>query len=136
MGREGRVLPQSAEPREGNDVSLNRRQILAGGLGLGAAVGLSACSGLTSKAGSSAPTGSASAGAPVELTFVNWSGDAEKAAFDAVIASFEQANPGITIKTDTVPYASVQTNLDTRLDRKSTRLNSSHSGESRMPSSA
>jgi len=95
-------------------MSLNRRQVLAGGLGLGAAVGLSACSGLTSKAGSSAPTGSASAGAPVELTFVNWSGDAEKAAFDAVIAAFQQANPGITIKTDTVPYASVQTNLDTR----------------------
>ena len=95
-------------------MSLNRRQVLAGGLGLGAAVGLSACSGLTSKAGSSAPTGGASAGAPVELTFVNWSGDAEKAAFDAVIAAFQQANPGITIKTDTVPYASVQTNLDTR----------------------
>jgi multiple sugar transport system substrate-binding protein len=94
---------------------LNRRQVLAGGLGLGAAVGLSACSGLTSKAGDSAPSSSASGGGgPVELTFVNWSGDAEKAAFDAVIASFQQANPGITIKTDTVPYASVQTNLDTR----------------------
>jgi multiple sugar transport system substrate-binding protein len=95
-------------------MSLNRRQILAGGLGLGAAVGLGACSGLTSKAGSSAPSGSTSAGGKVELRFVNWSGDAEKAAFDAVIASFEQANPDITIKTDTVPYASVQTNLDTR----------------------
>jgi len=95
-------------------MALNRRQVLAGGLGLGAAVGLSACSGLTSKAGSSAPTTSASAGAPVELTFVNWSGEGEKAAFDAVIASFEQANPGITINTQTVPYASVQTNLDTR----------------------
>jgi multiple sugar transport system substrate-binding protein len=95
-------------------MTLNRRQLLAGGLGLGAAAGLSACSGLTSKAGSTAPSGGASAGGKVELTFVNWSGDAEKAAFDAVIAAFEQANPDITIKTDTVPYASVQTNLDTR----------------------
>ncbi|SEP69431.1 ABC transporter substrate-binding protein [Microlunatus flavus] len=96
-------------------MSLNRRQVLAGGLGLGAAVGLGACSGLTSKAGSTAPSSGASGGSgPVELTFVNWSGDAEKAAFDAVIAKFQQANPGITIKTDTVPYASVQTNLDTR----------------------
>ncbi|GAA3568436.1 extracellular solute-binding protein [Microlunatus spumicola] len=95
-------------------MTLNRRQLLAGGLGLGAAAGLSACSGLTSKAGSSAPSGGTSAGGKVELTFVNWSGDAEKAAFDKVIASFEQANPDITIKTDTVPYASVQTNLDTR----------------------
>ena len=95
---------------------LNRRQVLAGGLGLGAAVGLSACSGLTSKAGGSAPSGGSSGGGggPVELTFVNWSGDAEKAAFDKVIAAFQQANPDITIKTDTVPYASVQTNLDTR----------------------
>ncbi|MGI3780761.1 MAG: ABC transporter substrate-binding protein [Janthinobacterium lividum] len=95
-------------------MAINRRQVLAGGLGLASAVGLSACSGLTSKAGSSAPSGGGSAGGPVELTFVNWSGDEEKAAFDAVIAAFQQANPGITIKTDTVPYASVQTNLDTR----------------------
>ena len=95
-------------------MTLDRRQLLAGGLGLGAAAGLSACSGLTSKAGGSAPSGGASSGGKVELTFVNWSGDAEKAAFDAVIAAFEQANPDITIKTDTVPYASVQTNLDTR----------------------
>ena len=97
-------------------MSLNRRQVLAGGLGLSAAVGLSSCAGLTSKAGDTAPSTAASGGsaAPVELTFVNWSGDAEKKAFDAVIAKFEQANPGITIKTDTVPYASVQTNLDTR----------------------
>jgi multiple sugar transport system substrate-binding protein len=95
-------------------MSLNRRQILAGGLGLGAAVGLSSCAGLTKKAGSDAPSASASAGGKAQLTFVNWSGDEEKAAFDAVIASFEQANPDITIKTDTVPYASVQTNLDSR----------------------
>jgi len=95
-------------------MSLNRRQVLAGGLGLGAAAGLSACSGLTSKAGSSAPSGSTGTGGKAELSFVNWSGEEEKAAFDAVIASFEQANPDITIKTDTVPYASVQTNLDTR----------------------
>jgi multiple sugar transport system substrate-binding protein len=95
-------------------MSLNRRQVLAGSLGLGAAVGLSACSGLTSKAGSSAPSGGGSAGGKVELTFVNWSADVEKAAFDKVIAAFQQANPDITIKTDTVPYADIQTNLDTR----------------------
>ena len=95
---------------------VNRRQVLAGGLGLGAAVGLSSCAGLTSKAGDTAPSTAASGGsaAPAELTFVNWSGDTEKKAFDAVIAKFQQANPGITVKTDTVPYASVQTNLDTR----------------------
>ena len=31
-----------------------------------------------------------------------------------MIAAFEKANPGITVKTDTVPYASIQTNLDSR----------------------
>jgi multiple sugar transport system substrate-binding protein len=54
----------------------------------------------------------------VTLTFVNWSGDAEKKAFDAVIAAFHKENPDITIKTDTVPYASVQTNLDSRFQAK------------------
>ena len=48
------------------------------------------------------------------LTFINWSGDTEKKAFDDVIAAFQKENPNITIKTDTVPYASVATNIDSR----------------------
>lgn len=96
-------------------MSLNRRQVLAGGLGLGAGVGLSSCAGLTKKAGSEAPSSSAgSGGATGNLTFVNWSGDEEKVAFDALIRRFQQANPGITVKTDTVPYESITTNLDSR----------------------
>ena len=93
-------------------MTLNRRQVLAGGLGLASAAGLSACSGLTSKQGADAPA--KSGGGPATLTFVNWSGDVEKAAFDKVIAAFMAANPEITIKTDTVPYNSIQTNLDSR----------------------
>jgi multiple sugar transport system substrate-binding protein len=94
---------------------LNRRQVLAGGLGLGAAYGLGGCAGLTSKQGSDAPSASAgSGGATGTLTFVNWSGDEEKAAFDALIKRFQEANPGITVKTDTVPYESITTNLDSR----------------------
>ena len=92
-------------------MALSRRQVLTSGLGVGAAVGLAGCSGLTSKQGAEAP---ASSGGKATLTFVNWSGDAEKAAFDALIQRFQQANPDITIKTDTVPYESVQTNLDSR----------------------
>ena len=96
-------------------MAFNRRQALLGGLGLGAAAGLSGCAGLTGKAGSDAPSSSGSGSAlQAELTFVNWSGDQEKKAFDAVITAFEKANPGITIKTETVPYANVQTNLDSR----------------------
>ncbi len=92
-------------------MSLNRRQVLTGGLGLGAALGLGGCAGLTGKKGGDAP---AASGGPATLTFVNWSGDVEKAAFDKVIAAFTAANPDITIQTDTVPYNSIQTNLDTR----------------------
>ncbi len=92
-------------------MTLNRRQVLAGGLGLASAAGLSACSGLTGKKGGDAP---ANPGGPATLTFVNWSADEEKAAFNKVIAAFMAANPDITVKTDTVPYNSIQTNLDTR----------------------
>ena len=96
---------------KGMAMSLNRRQVLAGGLGLGAAVGLGGCAGLTGKKGEDTSGGS---GGPVTLTFVNWSGDVEKAAFDKVIAAFTTANPDITIETQTVPYNSIQTNLDSR----------------------
>jgi multiple sugar transport system substrate-binding protein len=96
-------------------MTLNRRQVLLGGLGLGAATGLGSCAGLTGKSSSNAPSAAGSGSAlQGELSFVNWSGDAEKKAFDAVIAAFQKANPGVTIKTDTVPYANIQTNLDSR----------------------
>lgn len=94
-------------------MALNRRQVLQGALGLGAAAGLSGCAGLTGKS-SEEPAGGGAAGEKATLTFVNWSGDAEKKAFDALIAAFQKENPDITVKTDTVPYASVQTNLDSR----------------------
>ena len=97
-------------------MTLSRRHVLRAGLGLGAAAGLSSCAGLTKKAGTTAPSGSSGGGSsgPVTLTFVNWSGDVEKKAFDTVIAAFHAEHPDITIKTDTVPYTSVTTNLDSR----------------------
>lgn len=94
-------------------MAISRRQVLQGALGVGAVAGLSGCAGLTGKKAADAPA-SQGAGQPVTLTFVNWSGDIEKKAFDTVIAAFHKANPDITVKTDTVPYASVQTNLDSR----------------------
>ncbi|WP_375425954.1 ABC transporter substrate-binding protein [uncultured Friedmanniella sp.] len=96
-------------------MAINRRQVLLGGLGLGASAGLSACAGLTGKSTSDTPSSAASGAAVTgQLSFVNWSGDQEKKAFDAVIAAFQKAQPGITVKTETVPYASIQTNLDSR----------------------
>lgn len=98
-------------------MKITRRQVLAGGLGLGAAAGLSSCAGLTGKKSADAPAPSGSGPGSEEkvtLTFVNWSGGTEKKAFDAVAAAFTKENPNITIKTETVPYASIQTNLDSR----------------------
>ncbi len=95
-------------------MTLNRRQMLQAGLGVAAAGALSSCAGLTGRSsGGEAPSGS-SGGEKVTLTFINWSGDTEKKAFDDVIAAFQKENPNITIKTDTVPYASVATNIDSR----------------------
>jgi multiple sugar transport system substrate-binding protein len=95
-------------------MALSRRQMLQGAVGIGAAAGLSGCAGLTGKKAADAPASQGAGGQPVTLTFVNWSGDAEKKAFDALIAAFHKENPDITVKTDTVPYASVATNLDSR----------------------
>ncbi len=90
--------------------SISRRRLLAAAGATAGSISLAGCAGLTGNTSS----GSASSGGPVQLTFVNWSGDAEKKAFDQLIAAFEKANPGITVKTETVPYANIQTNLDSR----------------------
>ncbi len=98
-------------------MTLNRRQILQAGLGLAAVGGLSSCAGLTGGGGGgqAPPSGSGGGGGEkVTLTFVNWSGDTEKKAWDEMIAAFQKENPNITVKTDTVPYASVATNIDSR----------------------
>ena len=94
-------------------MTLSRRQLITTGLGAAATAGLAGCAGLTSRSTDQGTSGGDASG-PATLTFVNWSGDTEKTAFDALIAAFSQQNPDITIKTDTVPYASIQTNLDSR----------------------
>ncbi|GAA3705287.1 sugar ABC transporter substrate-binding protein [Microlunatus aurantiacus] len=95
-------------------MTLSRRQLITTGLGVAATAGLAGCAGLTSRTDEGSGGGAGDASGPATLTFVNWSGDTEKKAFDALIAAFQQKNPDITIKTDTVPYASIQTNLDSR----------------------
>jgi len=95
-------------------MALNRRQVLQGALGLGAVAGLGGCAGLMGQKSTDAPSGGPAE--PTTLTFVNWSGGDEKKAFDALIAAFQRENPDIVVKTDTVPYASVQTDLDSRFE--------------------
>lgn len=99
-------------------MSLTRRQVIHGGLGLGAAAGLAACTALKGKKGSDLPVGGADSRAgdqKVALTFLNGSRDVEKKAFDRLIAAFTKENPNITVTTDTVPYRSLQARLDSRL---------------------
>ncbi|RCK69333.1 sugar ABC transporter substrate-binding protein [Desertihabitans brevis] len=86
---------------------IDRRSLLLGGAGLGAAA-LGGCAGFTGQGGGEASRGQTT------LTFVNWSGDAEKAASDALISRFEEANPDIRVETQTVPYADISTNIDSR----------------------
>ena len=45
-------------------------------------------------------------------------------------------NVDLTANANVIPYADYTTKVSTLIDRKSTRLNSSHSDSSRMPSSA
>jgi raffinose/stachyose/melibiose transport system substrate-binding protein len=58
--------------------------------------------------GSSEPEGSAAA---TEITFLTGNGDTDVASAKAVIAAFQAANPGITIKSDTRPGGSEGDNL-------------------------
>lgn len=91
-------------------MNLNRRTLLAGA-GACATASLAGCAGLTGQSGGNNGGGG---GEQTTLSFVNWSGETEKAAFDALISRFTEANPDITVETETVPYASIQQNIDSR----------------------
>ena len=76
---------------------------------------MSSCAGLTGRTGGEAPAHPAQPEARKPLSPSSTGpGDTEKKAFDDIIAAFQKENPNITVKTDTVPYASVATNIDSR----------------------
>lgn len=87
-------------------MNLTRRQLLAA---LGAAsvpVVLGGCGGF------------ALGGEPVRegtLTFTTWGTDSELAGLEATIAAFEEANAGLTIELNAVPYEQMFTNIDAQL---------------------
>lgn len=91
-------------------MNVSRRTLLTGA-GAGTAASLAGCAGLTGSTGGSSEEGG---GGQTTLSFVNWSGEAEKEAFDALIGRFQAANPDIVVNTETVPYASIQQNIDSR----------------------
>ena len=88
-------------------MTVTRRTLLASA-GAASLTGLLAsCAGLTGQqqGGSKADT----------LTFTAWGTDQEVAAYKSLIAKFEAAHKGVTVKPNFVPYAQMFTNIDAQL---------------------
>lgn len=90
----------------------SRRDILKyGGIGgLGAA--LAACSGGGSNDGGD---GGGDGGESAHLVYSTWAADEELAVTEALIDSFQEANPGITVEIQTAAFADYATWVQTRL---------------------
>jgi multiple sugar transport system substrate-binding protein len=91
-------------------MAISRRQFLAGTGGVAAATWLSACGGGFGGGGDDDSGGGAGT-----LTFMTWAGVEEEAAFKQMIADFEAANSGTTVKLQVVPYGEMFTNIDAGL---------------------
>ncbi|QLQ14757.1 MAG: carbohydrate ABC transporter substrate-binding protein [Micropruina sp.] len=87
----------------------SRRSLLGGALALGA-LGLAGC------AGGSGGAASAGASAVGEVTFGNNQADpVPKAAIEAAVKAFQDANPGLTVKLNTVAHTTFQENINNYL---------------------
>jgi multiple sugar transport system substrate-binding protein len=74
-----------------------------------ASAGLSGCRGLTERVSAT------SSGSRDTLTFQTWGADAEVAAFQQLVAEFEQARPGARVDLQVVPYSEMFTGIDAGL---------------------
>ena len=83
-----------------------RRLIAAGALAASATLAFTSCS--AGSLGSSSGDEDSSA---TTITFLSGSTDTEVASAKALIAAFQEANPGITVKSDTKPGGSEGDNL-------------------------
>jgi multiple sugar transport system substrate-binding protein len=98
--------------------TMGRRSVLAGGLGLGAALGgsalLAACGG-----SSSGGSGGGASGATGQVTFGSNASDPKpKATLQTVLDAFQKANPGITVKVNTVDHNTFQEQINNYLQGK------------------
>jgi multiple sugar transport system substrate-binding protein len=92
-------------------MSVTRRTLLATAGAASLSGLLASCAGFTGQ-----PSGGSSGGAKSgTLTFTTWASDTEKAAYQKLIARFEAANTGVTVKASFVPYAQMFTNIDAQL---------------------
>lgn len=83
-------------------VQIDRRSLLKSGLAIGAGLATS-------------PLARPALAQSREMTFAVWGSDAEVAAYNAVIAKYQAANPGTTIRLDVMPFAQFYQQVDTRL---------------------
>ena len=123
-------------------MAVSRRHLLTGAAAATAALGLAGCNGLSksssnsgggggastaaspavSGSGGAAPVVGSTAGSggstPIQLEFLNWSSlktDPEYIGFQKVIDAFHKENPDITVTQKAVPYDSVETTINARL---------------------
>jgi multiple sugar transport system substrate-binding protein len=118
-------------------MAVSRRTLLTAAATTAAGLGLAGCNGLSKSStsgsgsgsggssssaaaspGASASSGGGGGSTPVELEFLNWSSsptDPEYVGFQKVIDAFHAANPDITVTHKAVPYTSVETTIDARL---------------------
>lgn len=83
---------------------LSRRHFLAA---TAVPLTLTACGGFS--------TGGQEPAAEGTLTFTTWGTDAELEGFSSAIAAFEEANEGVTVQLNAVPYEQMFTNIDAQL---------------------
>lgn len=88
---------------------ITRRQLLGASLVASAPLALSACAGFSTSGGAEQSAASGT------VTFTTWGTDAELAGFRTSIASFEKANPGVTVRLNAVPYDQMFTTIDAQL---------------------
>lgn len=91
--------------------TLTRRAVLASAGAVSVSTLLASCAGFTGQ-GATSPSGAAGS---KTITFTTWASDDEKAAYQQLIAKFQAANKGVTVKLNVVPYAQIFTNIDAQL---------------------
>lgn len=115
-------------------MAVSRRTLLTGAASGAAVLGVAGCNGLsksssdngsgggtpasTSAGASSGATSTSGGSSQIQLEFLNWSSlktDPERIGFQKVIDAFHAANPDITVTQKAVPYTSVATTIDARL---------------------
>lgn len=90
-------------------MTLTRRMLIGGALGVAATTALASCGGSDQPADDAGGSGAGS------IRFSIWFGEGDIDVWKAVIAGFQKANPDITVKFEPQEYANFWTKLNTQL---------------------